>query len=83
MATSTIIALGRLQIPALGGHAWLAVILSHTMIVVAPAARARARPGTRAPRRSQARVTLFLDELPVLNKEDWSLYMALLLFFLK
>jgi hypothetical protein len=57
MDISVIITLGGVQIPALREHAWLAVILSHMMIVIAPAAWMRGRPGTRAWERSRARAT--------------------------
>ncbi len=38
MDASAIITLGGVRVPALGERAWLAVILSHMMIVVASAA---------------------------------------------
>ncbi len=38
MNTSAVITLGRVQVPVLGERAWLAIILSHMVIVVAPAA---------------------------------------------
>ncbi len=57
MDTSTIITLGGVWVSTLGECAWLAVILSHMVIVVAPAAWAKARQRTRAQRRSWARIT--------------------------
>jgi hypothetical protein len=48
MDTSAVITLGGLRIPALGERAWLVIILSHMVIVIAPASQARARPRTRA-----------------------------------
>ncbi len=42
MVMPVIIVLG-VQIPALGERAWLGIIISHMMVVVAPAAKARAR----------------------------------------
>jgi hypothetical protein len=47
MIMSIIVVLG-VQIPALGGCAWLAIILVDMMIAVAPAAQARVRPRMRA-----------------------------------
>jgi hypothetical protein len=47
MNTSAIITLGGVQITALGECAWVAIIMRHMMVVVAPAAQARARPGIR------------------------------------
>jgi hypothetical protein len=44
---SAVIPLGGVQVPGLGEHALLAVILSHMMIVVAPAAQAKERPRKR------------------------------------
>jgi hypothetical protein len=38
MDMSAVITLGGIQVPALGEHAWLVVILSQLVIVVAPAA---------------------------------------------
>ncbi len=52
MDTSTVITLGRVQIPALGERTQLAFILSHMVVVVAPAAQARARLGLRVQKRS-------------------------------
>jgi hypothetical protein len=48
MDTSVVITLRGLQVPALGGCAWLAIITRLMMVVIAPAARARARTGMRA-----------------------------------
>jgi hypothetical protein len=48
MNESAIITFGGEQMPALRERTWLAIISSHMMVVVAPAAQARARPGTRA-----------------------------------
>ncbi len=57
MDTSAIITLGGVWVPMLGELARLAVILSHMVIVLAPAAWARARPRTRARWRSWGRTT--------------------------
>jgi hypothetical protein len=57
MDTPAVITLRGVQVPALGERARLAVILSHMVIVVAPAAQTRARPRTRARLRSWARPT--------------------------
>jgi hypothetical protein len=83
MDRSTIITLRGVQIPALGESAWLAVILSLMVIVVAPAAQARGETREQEYKGDlEQEQLLFLDKLPMLNKEDWSLCMALLLFFL-
>jgi hypothetical protein len=56
---SVVIVLGRVQVPALGGHACLAIIMRRMMVGIAPAAQVRARTGTKARRRSWTRATLF------------------------
>jgi hypothetical protein len=48
MDTSAVITLGGVQIPKLGKRTWLAIIIIYMMVVVAPAAQAKARSGTRA-----------------------------------
>jgi hypothetical protein len=57
MDESTVIILGGVQVPALEGLIWPAVILGYMVIVVAPAARARTGPRTRVQRRSWTRTT--------------------------
>jgi hypothetical protein len=52
MEMSAVIALKGVQIPPLGECAWLAIIINHMMVAVAPAAQARARQGTRVQMRS-------------------------------
>ncbi len=47
MNTSAVITLGGVQEPMLGERTQPAVILSHMVVVVAPAAQARARPRLR------------------------------------
>jgi hypothetical protein len=48
METSAIITLGEVQKSTLGECPLIAIIISHMIAVVAPAAQARSRPGTRA-----------------------------------
>jgi hypothetical protein len=74
MDMSTVITLGGVQITMLGERVWLVIIIIYMMVVVAPAAQARARPGTSKGDLEQERL-FFPDKLPVLNKEDWSLCM--------
>jgi hypothetical protein len=38
MDLSTVITLGGVLVPALGGCAWIVIIMRHMMVVVAPAA---------------------------------------------
>jgi hypothetical protein len=61
MVMSVIIVLG-VQVIALEGSAWLAVIMRHMMVGVAPATAAWARAGTRARRRSWTRATPFSEQ---------------------
>ncbi len=58
MDTSAIVTLRGVRVPMLGECTWPAVILSHMVIVIAPAAWARVRPRTRAQRKSWIRATL-------------------------
>jgi hypothetical protein len=48
MDPSAIIALGGVRVPMLGECAWLAIIMRHMMVVLAPATQAKARMGPRA-----------------------------------
>ncbi len=57
MDTSAVITLGGVQVSALGERTWLAVILSHMVVVIAPAAWVRARQRMRVWKRSWARTT--------------------------
>ncbi len=45
---SAVIALGKVRMPALGECTRLAIIMRHIMVVIIPAAQARARMGLRA-----------------------------------
>ncbi len=82
MVMSVIIILG-VQIPAFGGCAQLAITIFDMMVVLAPAAWMRARTRTRAHRRSGMRLTTSSGIIAGAQQEDWSLCMALSLFFLK
>jgi hypothetical protein len=44
MDASAVISLGGVRISMLEGRIWLAVILGHMVVVIAPAAQVRARP---------------------------------------
>ncbi len=57
MDTSAVIILRGVGVSTLGERAQLAVILSHMVVVIAPAAWARARPRMRTQRQSWARTT--------------------------
>ncbi len=63
MDTSAIITLREVQIPELGGRAWLAIISIYMMVVIAPATWARVRSGTRVQKRSWARATPFYGQI--------------------
>jgi hypothetical protein len=64
MDTSAVITLKGVQISMHGEGPWLAIIIIYMMVVVAPAAWARARPPrTRAQRRSWARATPFSGQI--------------------
>jgi hypothetical protein len=80
MAMSVIVILG-VQIPKIGGCAWLAIILVHMMVVIAPA---ESKTKNESAKEILNEIdSFFLKKLLVLNKEDWSLCMASSLFFLE
>ncbi len=63
MNASAVITLGGVRVPALEGRIWPMVILVNMMIVLALAAWARARPRSRAHRRSWKKSTSFSGQI--------------------
>ncbi len=63
MNTSAVVTLGGVQVSALEGRSWPVVILSHMVVVIVPANQSRARPRTRAQRRSWTRTTPFSGQI--------------------
>ncbi len=78
MDTSAVITLGGVPIPALGECTWLAVILHGDCC--SSCCLSKSETGNESAKEILSKSDFFPDKLSMLNKEDWSLCMALLLF---